>query len=297
MPQPNASWADGIDALIWGTDGIDALIPKTTPDILGRVADAVELIRSWARRAPLSIPLGRWVKIWLSSIVLGGVVYTSLLFWAYSSVRHSLLNAPPTEVQLLSTKSFIPGPAPACQTSTKIAKLYGAAFSIADDKTIASLAKSFCIAPSLAVGSLPAITVVESFVREDRQCGGQGCSLACAEYWRNRVARLLGGSLLSGEIDLGATPQPPTRLSGEVAKPGDAASNQKCEIAEPLFVRNRLVGLIRKPTPISAPEAARWLLGLEQCVGDSQDSCLLVTRMLQSALDNPRVRSSRTFVN
>ncbi|WP_456740472.1 hypothetical protein [Bradyrhizobium sp. USDA 4469] len=203
----------------------------------------------------------------------GFCLYFYLVLWAYGSVQDALLNAPPTEVANLSTGT-------ACQEA---AKLYASAFNVTGQEAIDGLSAALCLAGRSPISAIPAITVVERFVHRDGHCGGANCSPKCADYWQRRIARLLGGSLLSGEAIQNLT--------------ADSRTGDSCEIIEPWNFWNRFWGIFRKPSPISAPGVAQWLLGLKQCVGDQRDSCVLVTRLLQSALDNDSVRSSRTAVN
>ena len=254
-----------------------------------------------AQRAPLAISGRSWMIIWAGGFVVGLLVYCSLVFWAYSNNQKNLLLAKPTELSFLSASTSACA-APSGQTSD-IAKWYGAAFGVADDKVLSKLSAVLCVNQKV-VSALPSVAIVEAFLRQDQQCGGDKCSPECANYWRRRFARILGGSFRSGDEELGLNPQPPSR---ETAAPKDPkatdtkkesrpTSNNACEIAEPLSLGD-FWGILAKPSPISAPEVARWLLGAQNCVGDNRDACTLVTRLLQSALDNPDVRTSRTFVN
>jgi hypothetical protein len=244
--------------------------------------DQRKALETWAQRSPLSLRFRTWGVIWSLSLVLGFLIYFAGMLWAYSSQTSDLLNAAPSEVAFLKTAI----PQAGCSTSTlaDLPKLYAAAFGVSSDTTNSALVNPLCQPSYKQFSAIPAITVVETLIHQDLKCGGN-CSVECSEYWRERIARLLGGSLLSGEANLAMTPLP-------VSGAGD-----KCDIAEPLNLSDRFWGIFRKPSPISAPVVAQWLLGLRQCVGDHTDNCTLVTRLLQSALDNDGVRSSRRFVN
>ena len=263
---------------------LDLARAKELPAQIGSwLEDRLEPIRSWASTSPLSIPPHRWRKIGIISSLIGFVLYYGGVYWAYCSVRHQLLIAPPSEVAFLQAGNADTGGA--C-SNKKTAENYASAFNISNQDTIAALSAALCL-PGKA-SDIPAITVAERLVHKDGQCGGKDCSPECANYWREWIARLLGGSFLSSDATL------TVKATG--------GSGDKCDISEPwtLWIWNlwnRFWGIFRKPDPVSAPDVAQRLLGLERCVGDNKDTCVLVTRLLQSALDSDIVRPSRTAVN
>lgn len=263
-------------------------------------SQAAMKIRRWAQVSPLSIQTATWIMISFSSIVAGSILYFLLVFSAYSDVEVKLLTTPPTEVNYLSvsagTKNGV------CQLPQGAAKLYAAAFGITNENTLGKLQLALCARQPVLASRIPALAVVEAFISQNWKCGGESCSAECARYWQDRIARLLGGSFLTAESNLEMVPQPPTRPVQQAGAPAPsvAVGNEAradCAIAEPLRLREKFWGILRKPEPVSAPEVAKWLLGLEPCVGEQRDDCALVTRILQSSLDSDKVRSARTWVN
>lgn len=275
--------------------------------------NAYDEISLWAQRAPLSIGPTSWATIWCVSLLLGTAVYIAAVLSAYSANQGSILSAKPTEVSFLVTSNAD------CTSSNNeppnVGKWYGAAFGVSDAKVLQKLGAIICASPKTPDG-LSSVAIVQALLQENQGCGN-GCSLECPKYWRRRLARLLGGSLRSGADELARLPQPygASTKSAEVQSPGSATvglsettrtqgssglsaapAPDGCDI-EDHFELSDMWGLLTKPTPISAPEVGKWLLGTQNCIGDEKDRCVLVTRLLQSALDNPDVRASRTSVN
>jgi hypothetical protein len=270
-------------------------------------------LEKWAQQAPLSIAPKFWWRIWLISLLLGTIIYSALVWWSFNSIQASLLNSSPTEVEFLTGLQACPAPE---DSPTAAGKFYGAAFGATDDKVLLQLNRALCATQNQRLlNQIPAISLVDGLISQGRQCGGDHCSVECSKYWQRRIARLLGGSLRSGEDELKEAPLPPSRGADDKVGTGAAPSptapdkggkgaaasqtaqtDGSCDIYEPSFLWD-LFGLIRKPSPVSAPDVAKWLLGTQKCVGDDRDLCVLTTRLLQSSLDNPNVRTSRTFVN
>jgi hypothetical protein len=258
--------------------------------------NAYEEVELWAQRAPLSIGLLTWTRIWAISLVLGGAAYVVAVFCAYLDVQANILAAKPTEVL------FLHASASDCLSSndepSNVGKWYGAAFGVSDSKLLQKLGTIVCVDLN---NRLSSIGIVQTLLQENQSCGNN-CSLECPEYWRRRLARLLGGSLRSGSDELARSPQPSGIGSAGTVSPQVSnilparGGSQSCTIQDQ-FVLDDMWGLLAKPTPISAPEVAKWLLGTQSCITDEKDKCVLITRLLQSALDSPDVRASRTFVN
>ena len=260
-----------------------------------RFSTVRQAVEAYAAAAPLAI--NSWLVVSMAALALGLVVYVLALIWAYAGMHGALENATPTEVTFLESTS----PGESCAVSpdkpTQTAIWYGAAFGITDTNVLLNLSAALCERKGdtvVQVSKLPALTVVEKLMRNDKQCAGSAhCSTVCSEYWRGRLIRLLGGSPRSGANELAREPQPPSRVS---SPRDDGKKTSGCEIPDPSAWWS-IDGLILKPSPISAPEVAQWLLGTQNCVGDAKEGCLLVTRLMQSALDNPAVRWERTIVN
>ena len=259
-----------------------------------RISKTRLAVERYATAAPLSVR--GWGPIWIASCVLGLVVYLMSLLWVYSGIQTALRNAAPTEVAFLGPASNEVACTGSDKQPTQLAKWYGAAFGISDSKVLLQLSAALCmgeIGKKVPVAALPALTVVENYLKQDSQCGGNGqCGADCSSYWRRRMARLLGGSPRSGTAELALAPQPAVPVtSGSPSGKGPG-----CDIADPSPWWN-FGGLIAKPSPISAPDVAKWLLRTQNCVDSNKEACQLVTRLLQAALDNPKVRWERTFVN
>lgn len=258
-----------------------------------------DTIDAEAKRAPLSIDAKAWAAIWGISLLLASILYASLVLVRFNILQESLLEAQPTEVEFLTGLQACPAPNDA---PTDAAKFYGKAFGASDDKVLLQLNRALCSQEG-AFNKIPVLALVSHLIRQDRQCGGDNCSVECSGYWQRRIARLLGGSPRDSNTELSELPTPPGRdLRSQREKQGKQEEQEKqglksCSIPEPWLFLNPL-GFIWKPDPTSAPEVARWLLGTQKCVSsDDRDLCTLITRLLQSSVDNPKVRAARTWVN
>ena len=274
---------------------------------------AYDEVQLWAQRAPLSIrPLG-WVWVWGASLLLGSIAYTLAVLSVYFDIQARLVSAQPTEVSFLSVS------AADCTSSSnepsKVGKWYGAAFGISEEKVLRQLGAIVCANLGKNSDLTSSIGIVQAFLQQNQSCGNN-CSADCPKYWRRRLARLLGGSFRSGPEELARSPQPSGIVVKSTIQGGAAVSltqttEQKepaardvaapiedgCKLRDSFSPGEFITGSLAKPTPISAPEVAKWLLGTQSCIQDDKDRCLLITRLLQSALDSADVRTARTFVN
>jgi biopolymer transport protein ExbB/TolQ len=237
-------------------------------------------LRAWAATKPLEIEGKNWVAIWAISFLLAMFVYSSTAFFTFRHVNSELLAATPKAVEFLNRAADCGTPL----SVTQVAEDYAHVFGVQDENAIKSLNQALCLesenaAKKLQPNAVPALSLAIRLVYGEGQC--KACEDECRNYWKDDLARHLAGTFVRSNKLTSGDPEACAKL--RASKFVD-------------YFRSWMFS--NKPQPSGAPENAHRLMGVDACLSDeTRETCTMVTRLLQAAVDNPSVRSARTWMN
>jgi hypothetical protein len=246
---------------------------------LSRLKDLVRGLRAvmqgpwWRKRlTPFGLAPRQWGKVWLGSLFLGGVAYSLLVLWSYAGLGNSLKQAKLVELEYFDQGDVLDAEDGRKRVALRFGGLKGDA-----SATLLEYVSKKPEVKDIPLKDLKALDLVTQIALHAGTCANDNSE--CIKQMKRALVRLIGGWPGNIESD--------ERIVKE--RPAAQAAYSLAGIS--------LTGLFYGRSPAKPPPAIAEMVMSSKCDPDNKEieRCLLLTRLVQSIVDNPNVRHERSF--